>query len=73
MPQDPGGAIVEQLAERQADLNAHVQRLHQVLLPAAMTPYAVFGELVRLRREGFTTEHLPLSDPLKWAPHEVDA
>lgn len=73
MPQDPGGAIVEQLAERQADLNAHAQRLHQVLLPAAMTPYAVFGELVRLRREGFTTEHLPLSDPLKWAPHEVDA
>lgn len=73
LPEEPSGAIVEQLAERQAELNAHVQRLHRVLLPAAMTPYAVFGELVRLRREGFTTEHLPLSEPLKWAPHEVDA
>lgn len=72
LPQDPGGAIVEQLSERQADLNAYAERLHRILLPAAMTPYAVFGELVRLRREGFTTEHLPLSEPLKWAPHEVD-
>lgn len=73
VPQEASGAIVEQLAERQEDLNAHAQRLHHVLLPAEKTPYAVFGELVRLRREGFTTEHLPLSEPLKWAPHEVDA
>lgn len=73
LPQEPSGTIVEQLAERQADLNAHAERLHRILLPAAMTPYDVFGELVRLRREGFTTEHLPLSEPLKWAPHEVDA
>ncbi|HEY0661305.1 MAG TPA: DUF3320 domain-containing protein [Lysobacter sp.] len=73
LPPEPNETIVEQLAERQADLNAHAERLHRILLPAEMTPYAVFGELVRLRREGFTTEHLPLSEPLKWAPHEVDA
>lgn len=73
LPQEPSEAIVKQLVERQADLNAHAERLHRILLPAAMTPYAVFGELVRLRREGFTTEHLPLSEPLEWAPHEVDA
>lgn len=73
LPHEPNGLIVEQLAERQSELNEYAERLHRILLPGAMTPYTVFGELVRLRREGFTTEHLPLSEPLNWAPHEVDA
>lgn len=71
-PREHGGAIVQQLVERQAELNAHAERLHRVLLPAALTPYDVFGEMVRLRREGYSTDSVALVDPLKWAPHEVD-
>lgn len=71
-PHEQGGAIVQQLVEQQAELNAHVERLHRVLLPSALAPYDVFGELVRLRREGYATDNVALVDPLKWAPHEVD-
>lgn len=71
-PQEKDDAIVQQLVERQAELNAHAERLHRVLLPAALTPYDVLGELVRLRREGYSTDRMALLEPLNWAPHEVD-
>lgn len=70
---EQAGAIVEQLTERQVELNAHAQRLHRLLLPAGLTPYDVFGELVRLRREGFSTDRIALVNPLNWAPHETSA
>lgn len=71
-PLEEGSAIVQQLVERQAELNAHAERLHRVLLPASLSPYDVFGELVRLRREGYSTDSVVLMDPLEWAPHQVD-
>lgn len=70
---EQGGATVQQLVERQVELNAHAQRLHRLLLPAGLTPYDVFGELVRLRREGFSIDRFALVNPLAWAPHETNA
>lgn len=65
--------IIEQLTDRRDVLNAHVERLHEPFLPAELTPYQVFGHLVRLRRQGYTTQSLPLDAPVSWAPHEKEA
>lgn len=65
--------IIEQLTERRDTLNAHAERLHQPHAPSALTAYQVFGQLVRLRRQGYTTQSLTLEAPTTWAPHEKDA
>ena len=65
--------IIEQLTERRDTLNAHVARLHEPHVPSALTAYQVFGQLVRLRRLGYTTQSLPLEVPTSWAPHEKEA
>lgn len=72
-PQAPedSGPIVRQLTERRDALNAHAQRLHQELLPSKLTPYEVFGNLVRLRREGYVTARIRLESPLEWAWDKV--
>lgn len=73
LPNDTGTALLQQLIEKRDALNAHAARLHRPLLPAELTPYQVFGGLVRLRREGYLTERLALDGALQWAPHEVKA
>ncbi|KQR18028.1 MULTISPECIES: DUF3320 domain-containing protein [Xanthomonas] len=65
--------IIEQLTERRDTLNAHVERLHEPHVPSELTAYQVFGRLVRLRRQGYTTQSLPLGVPTSWAPHEKEA
>ncbi|KQQ71626.1 DNA helicase [Xanthomonas sp. Leaf131] len=65
--------IIEQLTERRDMLNAHVARLHEAHRPSELTPYKVFGQMVRLRRLGYTTQSLPLEASSSWAPHEKDA
>lgn len=64
--------IIEQLTERRDTLNAHVARLHEAHQPSGLTPYQVFGHMVRLRRLGYTTQSLPLEAPTSWAPHQKD-
>lgn len=65
--------VIEQLTERRDTLNAHVERLHDPHAPSGLTAYQVFGQLVRLRRQGYTTQHLSLELPTSWAPHEKAA
>ncbi|MXV07490.1 MULTISPECIES: DUF3320 domain-containing protein [unclassified Xanthomonas] len=64
--------IIEQLTERRDTLNAHVARLHEAHQPSGLTPYQVFGHMVRLRRLGYTTQSLPLEVPTSWASHQKD-
>lgn len=64
--------IIEQLTERRDTLNAHVARLHEGHQPSGLTPYQVFGHMVRLRRLGYTTQSLPLEAPTSWASHQKD-
>jgi len=64
--------IIEQLTERRDTLNAHVARLHEDHQPSGLTPYQVFGHMVRLRRLGYTTQSLPLEAPTSWASHQKD-
>jgi len=64
--------IIEQLTERRDTLNAHVARLHEPHQPSELTPYQVFGQMIRLRRQGYTTQSLRLEDPTSWAPHQKD-
>lgn len=64
---EDSGPIVRQLADRRDTLNAHARRLHEELLPSKLTPYEVFGSLVRLRREGYVTARIPLEGSLSWA------
>ncbi|MEZ0472670.1 DUF3320 domain-containing protein [Luteimonas salinilitoris] len=66
-----GHPVVEQLTDARDELNAHAERLHRELGNTGLTPYQVFGHLVRLRREGHTTRQVKLDRPTKWAPHEV--
>lgn len=62
-------ALIEQLTHARDELNAHVERLHRRFDPAELTPYEVLGHLVRLRREGYTTRHIPLTGATSWTPH----
>jgi very-short-patch-repair endonuclease len=64
--------IIEQLTERRDTLNAHVARLHEAHQPSGLTPYQVFGHMVRLRRLGYTTQSLPLDAPTSWASHQKE-
>lgn len=68
---EDSGPIVRQLTERRDALNAYARRLHQELLPSKLTPYEVFGNLVRLRREGHVTARIRLESPLEWAWDKV--
>jgi very-short-patch-repair endonuclease len=65
-----GRVIVEQLTKRRDELNAHAARLHQVLEPSGLSPFDVYGHLVRLRREGHATRRIELEQPTRWRPHE---
>lgn len=67
LAEEDSGPIVRQLTERRDLLNAHALRLHQELLPSKLTPYEVFGNLVRLRREGHVKAHIRLDSPIEWA------
>ncbi|HHA2423627.1 DUF3320 domain-containing protein [Stenotrophomonas maltophilia] len=69
---EDSGPIVRQLTERRDLLNAHASRLHQEMLPSRLTPYEVFGNLVRLRREGYVTARIRLDSPLEWAWDRVE-
>lgn len=64
--------IIEQLTEKRDTLNAHVARLHEAHQPSGLTPYQVFGHMVRLRRLGYTTQSLPLEAPTSWASHQKE-
>ena len=68
-----GNATIAQLTEAREDLNAHAHRLHLPLAPAQLTPFQVLGELVRLRREGYTTAKVELDNPQSWTPEDFDA
>jgi very-short-patch-repair endonuclease len=66
-------AVIQQLTERRDELNEHAERMHRVFEPARLTPYQVFGHLVRLRREGHTTRVVGLDGAISWAPHQMEA
>lgn len=68
-----GRLVIEQLTERRDALNKHAERLHQVHQPSHLSPYQVYGQLVRLRRQGYTTQRVALEGPTKWLPHEKEA
>lgn len=68
-----GRLVIEQLTERRDALNKHAERLHQVHQPSHLSPYQVYGQLVRLRRQGYTTQRVALEGSTKWLPHEKEA
>lgn len=68
-----GQATIAQLTKVRDELNAHAVRLHQVLAPSMLSPFDVYGHLVRLRREGHTTRQVGLDQPTRWPPHEKQA
>jgi len=65
-----GRLVIEQLTERRDALNRHAERLHQVHQPSHLSPYQVYGQLIRLRRLGFTTQRVALEGATAWLPHE---
>lgn len=67
-----GEPVIQQLTEARDELNAHAVRLHRELAYTGLTPYQVFGHLVRLRREGHTTRQVQLDRPTRWKPHELE-
>ncbi|MGO4551235.1 DUF3320 domain-containing protein [Lysobacter sp. 2RAF19] len=67
-----GAVVIAQLTQARDDLNAHADRLHAPLDPAKLTPFQVFGHLVRLRREGYTTATVDLESPARWSPSGLD-
>ena len=71
-PQD-GQATITQLTKSRDELNAHAARLHTVLAPSGLSPFDVYGHLVRLRREGHTTRQVELEQPTRWPAHEKKA
>lgn len=68
-----GRLVIEQLTERRDALNKHAERLHQVYQPSNLSPYQVYGQLIRLRRQGYTTQRVALEGATKWLPHEKEA
>jgi len=66
-----GLATIAQLTQARDDLNAHAQRLHRMLEPSKLTAFEVFGHLVRLRREGYTTVKVDFESPERWTPADV--
>lgn len=68
-----GKATITQLTQARDELNAHALRLHRVLEPTGLSPFDVYGHLVRLRREGHTTSQVQLDQPTRWPPHEKQA
>jgi very-short-patch-repair endonuclease len=64
---------ISELTKARDELNAHAARLHAVMEPAGLSPFDVYGHLVRLRREGHTTRQVELEHPTRWAPHEKKA
>lgn len=68
-----GRATIEQLTKLRDELNAHAARLHKILEPSGLSPFDVYGHLVRLRREGHSTRQVGLDQPTRWPPHEKQA
>lgn len=56
----------QQLRASRDRLNQHAEVMHGYLQPAGVTPYAVLGELVRLRALGIEPPDFRLRDPLTW-------
>jgi hypothetical protein len=68
-----GRLVIEQLTERRDALNKHAERLHQVHQPSHLSPYQIYGQLIRLRRHGYTTQRVALDGAKRWLPHEKEA
>lgn len=66
-----GDATIAQLTQARDDLNAHAERLHRILQPSKLTAFEVFGHLVRLRREGYTTAKVEFESPERWTPEDL--
>lgn len=64
------GPLIDQLRDRRDALNGHAARLHEPLSPAGLTPYQVLGQLVRLRRQGFSTQRVALEGAKVWTQHD---
>lgn len=61
-------AVDRRLMEAREGLNAHPERMHQVFLPYALTPYQVIGHLSRLRQMGMLPSEIELSESATWSP-----
>lgn len=61
-------AVDRRLIEARDSLNSHPERLHQVYLPYALTPYQVIGQLSRLRQMGTPPSEIELPEAASWSP-----
>lgn len=59
--------LAEELTEYRDRLNRHAEIMHTPLEPAAMTPFHILGELVRLRAAGVKPAAFQLDDVPNWA------
>ncbi|MCX5581741.1 DUF3320 domain-containing protein [Kaistia terrae] len=64
--------LTGRLKEARDVLNGHAERMHVAHLPSRLTPYQVFGNITKLRREGQRPVDLPLDGATRWSPDELD-
>jgi len=55
------------LVEARDRLNAHAERLHRANGKAGLTPYAVIGQLTRLKQDGHAPNDIVLGAPTAWS------
>lgn len=65
--------IINELTHVQQQLNAHSEVMHQALVPCALTPYQILGQLAKL--DAVQTAHLPdlLQGAQDWTPTDFSA
>jgi very-short-patch-repair endonuclease len=61
----------EELKEYRDKLNRHADVLHRQIEPANVTPYQVFGELVRLRSSGVKPADFKMDDVVTWTSTDL--
>ncbi|SER38501.1 AAA domain-containing protein [Faunimonas pinastri] len=74
---DPGrldgdDTTLERLTAARDTLNAHAELLHTPLEPSRLTPYQIFGELIRLQ-DGPGLPGYPLQPAASWTPAQRQA
>lgn len=68
---EPIAALNARLTAVRDDLNAHAVRLHEPAGAAGLTPFAVIGQLTRLRQDGQSPTNIELDDPLDWTTDDL--
>lgn len=65
------GNLAERLTEARDLLNEHPARIHDAHQPSGLTPYRLFGELTKLRRQGQRPVDYRLETPGRWSPDDL--